>query len=180
MNAKERNLLISKYVFMILVGLNIINSIWVIINDRIWVADAQEKYPDDWYTGKKNEGYYAKYWFIACIVVMIINDLLSLGAFFAVYHESSQIVMIYSTLMFVTAVYCAWDKYIKLSVSGFLFPLATGIVGLLYASLNYIRMFDNSTLPGVTIQYLTKTNNQPSTPTIENYDEIEKLKTPDP
>ena len=143
------------------------------------VKKAQEQSPDDWYTGEKGEGYYAKYWFISCIIVMVVSDLLSLGAFYGAYTENSQIVMIYSALMFVVAVYGAYDKYMKNTFTAFLLPLAIGIVGILYASLNHMRLFEGSTLPDVSIKYMTKTKVH-STPTPETYEEEERLKMPDP
>lgn len=118
MNAKERNLLIVKYAFLLLVGAYILSSIWVIWRVKVLVDYAEETMPDDWATGVKGEGHYAKYWFIACIVVTILGGLLSGGAFYGVYQESSQIVMVYSALMFVIAVYGAWDKYMKVTVTG--------------------------------------------------------------
>lgn len=184
MNAKERNLLIAKYVFLALVAINILNSIWVIISDRMQVVEEQEKNPDDWYDGRRGKGYYAKFWFIACVVVMVVNDLLSLGAFFGVYRESSQIVMIYSALMFVVSVYSAYDIYIRNTYSGFLVPLVTGIVGMLYASLNHLRMYEGSEVPDVNIRYVKNSKPHPTTPPVHSYaddeEEVEKLKLPDP
>lgn len=118
MNAKERNLLIVKYAFLLLVGAYILSSIWVIWRVKVLADYAEETMPDDWATGVKGEGYYAKYWFIACIVVVVLGGLLSGGAFYGVYQESSQIIMVYSALMFVIAVYGAWDKYMKVTVTG--------------------------------------------------------------
>ncbi|KAH9395767.1 hypothetical protein TYRP_020504 [Tyrophagus putrescentiae] len=176
MNAKERNLLIVKYAFLLLVGAYILSSIWVIWRVKVLVDYAEETMPDDWATGMKGEGHYAKYWFIACIVVTILGGLLSGGAFYGVYQESSQIVMVYSALMFVIAVYGAWDKYMKVTVTAFLLPLLTGIVGILYASLNHMLIFEGSTLPDVSIKYMSKTkgggvqqlHQQPPTPTYED------------
>lgn len=118
MNAKERNLLIVKYAFLLLVGAYILSSIWVIWRVKMLVNNAEETMPDDWLTGKKGEGYYAKNWFIGCVIVVIIGDLLSVGAFYGVYQESSQIIMVYSALLFVLAVYGAWDKYMKETITG--------------------------------------------------------------
>lgn len=118
MNAKERNLLIVKYAFLLLVGAYILSSIWVIWRVKMLANYAEETMPDDWLTGEKKEGYYAKYWFIGCVVVVIVGDLLSIGAFYGAYQESSQIIMVYSALLFVLAVYGAWDKYMKETVTG--------------------------------------------------------------
>ena len=39
--AKERNLLIVKYIFVALVALNILSSVWVIIKDLMMVKKAE-------------------------------------------------------------------------------------------------------------------------------------------
>ena len=95
---------------------------------RITHSAIPAEFPDDWYTNQKGDGYYAKYWFLACIIIMALNDVLSLGAIYGVWIESSRLIMISSALMFVVAVYGAWDKYMKESYSAFVVPLATGNV----------------------------------------------------
>ncbi|KAI2803872.1 hypothetical protein RDWZM_001812 [Blomia tropicalis] len=171
MNAKGKNLLIAKYVLMVLIVLYMLNTIWVIIFD-VQLANRDKDYgEEDWATKEKLPGYYANYWLAACIVVVSLSNLISLGALYGIYQENSTITMVYSCIMFIVAVYGAYDKYMKCSWTAFLVPLVIGQVGVLYASLNYVQQFEGSTLPDVAIKYVNKT--KPTTPTPEETEQFQ-------
>lgn len=172
MDSKEKNKLIARYGFMILIILNILVSIWVIIYDLKVIKRIQEQYPDDWQLNEKHDGSTAHYWFIACVIVMIFNLIISMIGLYGAKTEQMHFIMIVSALFAVIAVYGAWDKYMKGSIASYLMPLITSIVGILYGSLSFMRFIEESSeVPGSkNFQYVIR--NQPTTPPIEsNYDE---------
>ncbi|KAH9521337.1 PRP38 pre-mRNA processing factor 38 domain-containing protein B [Dermatophagoides farinae] len=172
MDSKAKNILIAKYGFMMLIILNILCSIWVIIYDLNVIKRVQENFPDDWHTNEKHEGSTAQYWFAACVLVMIINLIISMIGLYGAKTEQTHFIMIVSALFAVIAVYGAWDKYMKGSIASYLIPLITCIMGILFGSLCFIQMNEESSeVPGAkNIQYIIR--NQPTTPQIEsNFEE---------
>ncbi|OTF75095.1 hypothetical protein BLA29_010778 [Euroglyphus maynei] len=163
---------IARISFMVLIILNILFSIWVIIYDLQVVKRVQEDFPDDWHTNEKHEGSTARYWFIACIIVMIFNLIISMIGLYGAKTEQPQFIMIVSALFAVIAVYGAWDKYMKGSIASYLIPLINCCMGILYGSLCFMRMMqDSSEVPGAkNLKYVIR--NHPTTPPIEpNFDE---------
>ena len=131
---------------------------------------AQEELGDDWYNNEIHQGHYAKYWFIGCLVIMVFGDLVSLFGIYGAYKEDSQIVTLFSIIMFFLAVYGAWDKYSKGSITSFVVPYITGCAGILYSFLNFKSIYEGHS-PDVNIKYI----NKPTTPTEKTYAEAVKL-----
>lgn len=170
MNAKLRNIRIAQYLLMILIGINIISSFGVIAFDYFQVKEAEKTFEDDFYTQELHEGHYAKYWFVSCVIIMVLADCICCVGLFAVYKENNHLTLIFSAMMFVLAVYGAWDKYMRGSVASFALPLLTGLVGLLYTTLSYDYQDQSGELPD--IKYVKR---EPASPTEKTYAEAVKL-----
>lgn len=177
MDPKLKNMLIAKYVLMIFLALNIIGSIFVIIFDLKLVNQAKED-NIDWFNNEIRDGYYAQYWFISCILIMISNIIISLVALYGAHSESSSISLLVAAGFSVIAVYGAFDPYTKKSFVAFLAPLFATIMAILFGALNFWHLYEqNSTLPGAKIHYVSRKTVRNSTiePQVNNEKEMTSL-----
>lgn len=171
---------------MVILVLNIVVAIGVIVYDLKTVRQVENDYPDDWFSKEINEGYWAKYWFIACVVVSIVNMVVSGVALFVAYKDHSQLSMICGVLLMIIAVYAAYDKYMRNCFVSFIVPMVAGMMCILFASLNHIMFTQNTSVLSPDVQYVKKANvshSPPPTPQVINQDdsdedETHRLKSP--
>ena len=133
-----RSFLITKYLLLFLIVINILSSIWVGIYNRQEVDRMKIKYPDDRWTHDQGRGHSAQLWERLCITFLVFENIFNLIGLIGTLQENYCLALLYGVLMFLCALYGSGAKFVRGSVCSYLMPLIVGIIASLFA--HQIRM----------------------------------------
>ena len=134
----NHSFVITKYLLLLLIIMNILSTIWVGIYNKNAVDRMKAKYPDDHWTGDEGRGHSAELWERLCITFLVFENIFNVMGLLSTLQENYCLSIIYSVLMFVSALYGSAAKFVRGSVCSFLMPLVVAVVASVFAHM--IRM----------------------------------------
>jgi len=134
----KQSFTVVKYLLLFLIVLNILSTIWVGIYNKKAVDEAENEFPDDRHTGDKREGSKAQVWEKWCITFLVFQNVANVMGIFGAIQENYCISIIYSIIMFGSALYGSAAEYMRGSVCSYLMPFIVGVVAVIFA--HQIRM----------------------------------------
>jgi hypothetical protein len=134
----KQSFTVVKYLLLFLIVLNILTTIWVGIYNKKAVDEAEWRFPDDRHTGDKGEGSKAQVWEKWCITFLVFQNVANVMGIFGAIQENYCISIIYSIIMFGSALYGSGAEYMRGSVCSYLMPFIVAVVAVIFA--HQIRM----------------------------------------
>ena len=131
--ASNTSFVVTKYILLLFIVLNMFSSIWVGIYNKNKVDQMKIKYPDDPYTGDKGRGHAAELWEKLCITFLVFENIFNLMGLVAALQEHYCLSIGYSVSMFICSLYGSAGKYIRGSVCSYLMPLLVAVVASFFA-----------------------------------------------
>ncbi|XP_054165861.1 uncharacterized protein LOC128963384 [Oppia nitens] len=134
----NRTFNVTKYVLILFIVLNIGSSIWVGIYNKMRVDHMRREFPDDRWTGDYGKGHSAQLWEKLCITFLVFENIFNVMGIVGTLQENYCLSIMFSGVMFLSALYGSAGKFIRGSVCSYLMPLLVGIIAAVYA--HQIRM----------------------------------------